>query len=320
MSPFQTSPNKDTIRLGWDLPVLRQQMSSLGRNLSYFGMTGPEMHDVRTWKEILSDWTAVEEAPSNAEKRRMADRVAERMQQTAFDSGLDGGLELLRGSVEDIIVDGLDVFGAPVPGSAGERAHDSVFTYDLYNLDFDGGLGYQRQTGRPKRIQALEKLFQRQAGHSFILLLTINVRDTLRTNVVSYLEGLREELGEVLQWYIARQAGEYDHQLKAAVPLFLRHHAEAARFSCTFLPPIVYDGYQDARLVHFACRFEARSNVFPATSPQTRADVLALPLLCSTNGELNLSPVQHPDFSLPRCRQLLAGCCEDIRIIFSGNE
>jgi hypothetical protein len=261
MSPFQTSPNKDVIRRDWDLPTLRQQMESVGHRLSYFGMTGPEMHDVRTWQDMLRDWTSIEERPKNEEKRRQADRVAEQIVQTAVEQGLDAGLEVLRGSVEDVIWDGLDVNADPVPHSVGEHAHDSQFGYDLYNLDFDGGLGYQSKTGKPKRIKSLEKLFQRQSGRSFILLLTINVRDTLRKDVVAYLESLKGELGEIVQWYIEREEGEYDHQLKAAVPLFLRHHAEAAHFSCTFLPPVSYVGFENAHLVHFVIKPTGRLDV-----------------------------------------------------------
>jgi hypothetical protein len=266
---------------------------------------------------ILLDCTSIERAPKSAEERRAADRVAEQILQTANENQLFDRVELLRGSVEDIICDGLDVFGAPVPHSVGEHAHDSQFEYDLYNLDFTGGLGYRAKTGKPKRIRSLEKLFQRQSGRDFILLLTINVRDTLRETVVEYLERLRGDVGDILDWYIARQDGEYDHQLKAAVPLFLRTHAEAAGFDCTFLPPVSYIGFEEARLVHFVCRFKAASNVFPATSVQTRADVVGLPLIDCKDGVLRVSTLQHPQFSLQRCRAMLAGCCAEINAVLS---
>src|SRR5262245_16513687 len=111
MSPFQTSPNKDAIRRGWDLPTLRQHMQAIGQRLRYCGMTGPAMHDVRTWQTFLLDWTSIEERTRSGEKLRLADRIAEQISQTAFEQGLDAGLELLRGDVEDVIWRGEDVFG-----------------------------------------------------------------------------------------------------------------------------------------------------------------------------------------------------------------
>ena len=279
-------------------------------------MTGPEMLDVLTWRDDLSSWTSVERAPANnKEERRKADRVAEEILQTAFENNLDADLELLRGEVEDIILEGIDITGAPVPRSKGKRALDSNFLYDLYHLDFVGGLGYQRRGRKPKRLEALEKLFQRQSGQGFILILTINVRDTLREHVISYLHNLRSELGNEWDWYIERKEGEYEHQLKIAVPLFLKHHAEAAHFDCTFLPPIGYEGHEGAHLVHFVCLFRAMGTVFPTRSVQTRADVLALPLIKCAEGTLRLSSLQHPKFSLERCREILVGCCEEIRAV-----
>lgn len=304
---FRTSPNKNTIRRDWDAPILRQYMAAVGHRLRYFGMTGPEMHDVLTWRDMLFDWTSIEEAPKSSEKLRLADRAAEQILQTASDNGLADRLEVLRGGVEDVICDGVDVFGARVRHSVGEQAYDCNFNFDLYNLDFDGGLGYRAKTGKPKRIRSLEKLFQRQNGRSFILLLTVNVRDTLREQVIAYLKGVRGELGEVVEWYIERKEGQYDYQLKAAVPLFLRHHAEAAHFSCTFLPPVSYVGFENARLAHFVCRFEAVGGVFPAASPQSRKDVIELPLVVCKEGILRVSAVQHPGFLFKRWSELSAG-------------
>ena len=62
---FRTSPNKNTIRRDWDAPILRQYMAAVGHRLRYFGMTGPEMHDVLTWRDMLFDWTSIEEAPKS---------------------------------------------------------------------------------------------------------------------------------------------------------------------------------------------------------------------------------------------------------------
>ena len=108
MCAFQTTPNKDAVRQLWDIPILRAYSGAVGKRLKYFGLTGPEMLDIRTWREVLNSWTAVESRPKNAEKLADPDRVVEQMTLTAIDHDLADGLEVLRGQIEDVILRGRD--------------------------------------------------------------------------------------------------------------------------------------------------------------------------------------------------------------------
>lgn len=44
--PFEDTDNKAAIRQRWDRPILERQVDTLGRQLSYFGLTGTELHDL----------------------------------------------------------------------------------------------------------------------------------------------------------------------------------------------------------------------------------------------------------------------------------
>lgn len=303
MCAFRTSDNKDVIRTSWNLPVLQAWHEDTARKLAYFGLTGPEMLDVIAWREVLKVWTAVEERPrNNPEKRALADLAAQEIVLTATRNDLDDGLELLRGSVEDVILEAMDENGIRPPMADTRAAHLCNFHYDLYNLDFDGGLGFASSTGRPRRVRALEALFRRQQGNSFILFLTVNVRDTLRPKVAEFLTALGSEGSkEQLDWYAARQDGQYEYQLKAAIPLFLRHHAEVCGFDSSFWPPLAYEGHERARMVHFVCLFKHTGALFKAFSSQTRDQVIALPLVRCAGGNLALAHVQHPGFDANAC-------------------
>lgn len=312
MCAFQTTPNKDCIRTAWDLPILLQQHNSVCRGLNYFGMTGPEMRDILAWRSVLESWTSVEERPKDPKRLEAADRAAEQLNVTAFKYGLDNKLTLLRGDVEHIIISGMDSFGTPPPLSNNAPADEMKFSYDLHNLDFDGGLGFGGNKGKPRRIVALERLFMRQAGSSFTLFLTVNVRDTIGAHVTSFLENrAATENCDVLRWYAGRGDGEYDYKLKAAVPLFLRHHAESNNFDSFFYPAVSYDGYKRARMVHFVAFFSATNSVFPNASKQPR-DVWKLPMLRCGGGAINLSSSQHPGGNSGDSQRLLQGAPKEI--------
>ena len=216
------------------------------------------------------------------------------------------GLEVLRGQIEDVILRGRDNVNYRPAKSYDETDDVERFTYDLYNLDFLGGLAYARGKGKPKRLLALERLFLRQRGHSFVLLLTINVRDTVGPAVAEYLRSMAlPEAPDLLNWYCARHEGEYEYKLKAAVPLFLRDHAQPQNFDCTFYPVVVYEGHERARMVHFVASFRATGQILTTFSVQSPLDVLMLPMVRCVDGKLTLATLQHPGLTEASCAKSL---------------
>lgn len=294
---FADSPNKHAVRSHWDLPILERWRAGLGRQLTYFGLTGPRMLDLIAWREVLDRRRdAVEEFPRDRKKREAADQAAAALQTTAMRKGLSDGLEILRGDVGVIIMDGLDAFGVRPQMSDG-AADRSRFTYDLHNLDFDGGLAFiEKKTGSAPRLDAIKKLFERQRGHSFVLMLTINVRNTVGQAIQDFLDRLAAQpAGGAIDWYRERGDGEVEYRLKAIVPLLVRAAAHPQGFRCLSHPPVAYTGHQSARMVHFCFEMTAEDKVFAGVSVQQEADLLRLPMLEAVNGTIAFAALQHPE-------------------------
>lgn len=294
---FADSPNKQVVRNGWDLAILQRWSSSLGRGLTYFGLSGPRMLDLLAWKSVLERRRdAVEELPKGKAKRDKADEAAAQLQQNALRHGMADGLEVLRGDIGDIIIDGVDAFGMRPQMSDLQPRERARFSYDLHNLDFDGGLGFiVKGTGEAPRVDAIKKLIERQKGHSFVLMLTVNVRNTLGPNIEDYLDRLnRHPAGELIEWYRTRGNGEVDQRLKAVIPIIVRAAAEMAGFVARCYPPITYVGHESARMVHFCFELTTEDKIFAGVSQQQDAQLLLLPMLEATNGLIRFAPVQHP--------------------------
>jgi hypothetical protein len=86
---FADSENKQTLRLEWDLPLLKAWSLAAKRRLTYFGLPGPGMLDLLAWKEVLdARRTAVEERPKAVEKRDLADDAAAQLVANALQAGL----------------------------------------------------------------------------------------------------------------------------------------------------------------------------------------------------------------------------------------
>ena len=241
---FEDSPNKKAVRSHWDLPILERWRTMAGCQLTYFGLTGPRMLDLLAWKHLLDRRRdAVEELPTSKAKRDAADDAAAALQSAAMRYGLADGLEILRGDIGTIITEGLDAYGARPQMSDG-AADRSRFFYDLHNLDFDGGLAFiGKKTGSEPRMDAIKKLFERQRGHSFVLLLTVNVRNTVGKEIQDFLDRLAARpSGGLIDWYRVRCDGEVEHRLQAIVPLVVRAAAQPNGFGCLCHPPTAYTG------------------------------------------------------------------------------
>lgn len=311
---FADSGNKQAVRLEWDLPVLESWSTHLKRKLTYFGLPGPRMLDLLAWKDVLDPRrTAVEERPRALAKRDLADDAAAALMTNAMQANLSDGLQILRGDIGTVIVKGVDDFAIRPLMSDVAAADTARFRYDLHNLDFDGGLGFiNRATGEAPRLDALRKLAERQKGCSFLLFLTINVRNTVGPAIADYLDRLtRQDPNGSVGWYLERGAGEVEHRLKAIVPSLMLKIAETNGFSITCLPPVAYTGSASARMVHFIFEFRSEDLIFAGVSHQSSDDVLRLPMLEARDGTIRLAELQHPACDLQGCRPQLVHLSDD---------
>ncbi len=146
MCAFRDTPNKAAIRQQWDQPILARFHDKKGTGLTYFGLPGPDIHDLLDWRDLLDSARTGVESPGHTKMERYeADQTIGRLNLNIMVNGLGSGFQLLVADVEDVIIDGVDSKGNRPQKNDGQAAHVAHFRYDLVNLDFDGGLGYTNQ-------------------------------------------------------------------------------------------------------------------------------------------------------------------------------
>lgn len=318
MSTFEGSSNKALVRSQWDLPIIEQWMRKLGASsLSYFGLPGPAISDLLDWQQCLGYCTGVERLRKAAGQRKEDLNTHRLILKNIMLNGI-GNFQLLRGQIEDVILDGTDLDNTRPHLSKGPSPLIAPFHYDLVNLDFLGGMGYKDKKGESKRVRALKKLLERQRGKSFLLILTLNVRDGIDDELIRYLDGAKhgasdQALRDTLSWYIACAQGMKDYRLKAVVPLFIRREAEVWGFDCFCYPPLVYEGSGSARMVHFAFQLLDTLTILHAYSTQEVLDVINLPFIEIKKETLEIAK-QHPNFDFRCCESQLGFLPDKTRI------
>jgi hypothetical protein len=306
---FVGTAAKALIRQTWDGAILAAAQRKMGHRLSYFGLPGPNIEDLVDWCDLLGTKTGVERLRDGAHHAADLERI--RRLHTNICARDVEDFQLLQGDVESIILDGLDHNGYSPICNDGRPLPHMRFQYDLVNLDFFGGVGYPNRHGESRRVRALKKLFERQQGSHFILLLTVNVRDGLEDELTEYLEQTRDRseglILRVADWYAQRQKderGEKMYKLKAVVPLFVHRMAETWMFRCRTYPPLAYEG-RSATMVHFVFDLEPVPGNLRAFSEQSDGDLLLLPLIVGSDHGLSVAHKQHPGFDQELCARSL---------------
>lgn len=308
---FQDTANKQLVRRSWDLPIIRERQEALGRPLAYFGMCGPEMHDIRDWASLIGPKCCIEARGNTKEEQADLSMRLSRMRTTAQTYNVASEFQQLVGKVEDVILEGLDSKNTrPTLTEVSKSAKETLFRYDLYNLDFDGGMGFPDSDGEVARLNAFGKLFDRQKGHDFTLFLTVNVRDKIGVEVDKLLKelGVRKYGGDwdaLVEWHRTLGKDEYAVLLKAAVPLFMHRQAEPRGFRPKCYPPVVYTGHGKARMVHFAFDFTYVAGTLVAVGEQEERELLALPLVESVGTQFGVASKGSPSFDETHCRGTL---------------
>jgi len=318
---FKGSDNKVAVRREWDLPILTRRVGMLGHPLDYLGLPGAQIEDLRDWQDLLRFRTGIERLrPGRLEREDL--EVHRQLLANAAKYKLSGRFELLRGLVEDIILNGTDRDGTRPHRSSGPSALGARFIYNVVNLDFLGGMGNVAAEG-VKRVAALKKLLERQQSTDFTLLLTLNIRDQLGEEIAVYIEDAKRRstsmrMGEMLDWYQAQGAGHKEFRLKAVVPLFIKRFAEHYCFDCYCYPPLVYTGTGKARMVHFVFDLTATPALIHASSHQTEEDVLDLTFFEVRDGILRVHTTQHRHCDRSQSATQLAFLAAEVRDALLG--
>ena len=164
---YYSSPQKDTIRTFFDLPLLFMHWQSKGSKLKYFGLPGPECLDIEEWRKLLCDVVAVETSPANVHAiRDRLDIEFSEIRSTVHLGDVDRVIRENRGRPDS----GRHNIQRTYVGRDYESSvQANVWKFDVVNLDYFGNLlppkqGSHVRSPDRRRSEALTRLFETDPG------------------------------------------------------------------------------------------------------------------------------------------------------------
>ncbi len=276
--------NKQVVRDYQGKLIAKVFKNRLG-NLTYFGLTSPEMKDVRDWLPFFSRIISVERASSQSDYRDQ-----HRVLLTASLCGLDEKLQLLRGDIDEVILSGRDCYGNLL-----------LPPFDVVSLDYSGGLFYRKEDRfvRLEAIKMIVQLGQRKAD-GFLLFISANCHAVDNGEIKRTLESMRTELNR-MQYNGDKLFHEYmKHpsdvmRLAVFVPYFVRMVAAASNCQTTTYPTITYPGNREIEMLSFRLLVRPTGSVVAPRVPQERLNqIMQTPLIRLEKGKTAQSPFRLP--------------------------
>jgi hypothetical protein len=194
---------------------------------------------------------------------------------TAFEESLHQNLQVLHGDIDYVMREWKDKNGTK----------PALASYDVLNLDYEGGIIYKDLSGDSSRLRAVRKMVERQseAKEDFVLFITVNTRNKGQSEFDLVLQEIEEEakqwganISKVIAWYKAQR---FDQKLKVYLPYVLGAYAVPLKFELVPISTVTYIGAGDNRMVHF--EFELRFHREKAALAQMTSviKVLQAPLI-----------------------------------------
>jgi hypothetical protein len=281
---YKSTLNKDIVRKE-DMKLVFSEFKQKNRKLRYFGMPSGDMKDILTWKKFLSDYTAVE----------IDDEQVNEMALTAYKKGIINKLTILRGNIDDIILNNKD------------RDRNMLNSpFDIVFLDYFGGVYYRGLD----RINAIKTLFKIQKPNNFVLLMTINLIDKGYYERIDALGKIQKTLSslsgsqnlnkikECIEWYKSKDTEEKYRQ-KIYIPYLLKTSAEIENYKIHCYAPIFYKGFKNSPMLHFRFKafFEGNRSL-SSVSDQSVPDLFNLRLKISEGGRILSGGDKSPEIRL----------------------
>jgi hypothetical protein len=274
MKLFTSSENKDYIRT-LDLAFVEEEYRHHGQKLRYFGLPSEALNDVRLWEDFIGEITAVEYSNKIDGEGKQSLLVSRALQ-----LGYSNKLTLLRGDINNIIIANVDEVGSTIP-----------YPFDLINLDYGGSVLYPDR----KRIEALNVLLERQRHNDFLMLITSNVREFDKAELLSTQERIKKEvqsyrhdLDRPLNVFFDRiNDTESPHRQVLHLQFLAKFLAETKAFNVICFPAVLYEGSRNTEMIHyvFRLRYEEGSST-RVVSDQSLLDVITQKLQVAKNGKL----------------------------------
>jgi hypothetical protein len=292
-SGFSEHPRKRVVREKWDTPVLQWLSAKWQAKYFYFGLPGPDVHDIRLWRSMIRRVLAFElESETGANPRTDIE-------------ALNRNLTFLRipysvyvGPMEEVVLDGQDRDGV-------NFSVDEFVT--LFNLDFCGPITQRIETTGGRRCLRFEAiraivtlqraLFRKTGQRRFLILLTVHDAfhvsemdrfvsnpDMAQETKAFVTETLRRH--PLRSTRIARDTA----LLRAFVFSCLRDYLRGHNVGSVFLPPVSYMGTTaQSPMVHFlvVCTMQAPEAAL-VVDRQCAGDFLQMNALRATDNTLEV--------------------------------
>lgn len=259
--PQRFTSNKQVVR-DLQCEVIRQRFAARLGTLSYFGLPSSSLEDVAQWSPLLDRITAVERGAAEREWE-----VQNELLVNAFRQGISHKLTLLRGDIDSILLSGLDTHG-----------NQPTWPYDVVSLDYSGGLFYRNEGAQLSRLEAIKRVFQRQASggaREFLLFLSFNLDQIDQREVRESLETIRRDLkrfghaaDQVIEAYLSH--AKEQARLKLYVMNLIARLAAQENFDSESESPIFYLGNNNTEMMAFRFYLKASSRTFTPRSPRER--------------------------------------------------
>jgi hypothetical protein len=260
--PQRFTGNKQVVR-DLQCDAIQKYLKSRLGQLSYFGLPSSSLEDVTQWYALLGHITAVERGELGSEWNRQNELLV-----NAFRFGISQKLTLLRGDIDQIIIDGTDLFG--------QRPN---WPYDIVSLDYSGGLFYSDQSGKPVRLEAIGQVFKNQStakATDFVFLLSFNLHKVDHGEVKRTLEVIRRDLqrfgdsaNEVIDAY--QNHPKDQARLKIYVAYLVDGLAVKENYETeSDLPVVFYRGNRNTEMMAFRFYFKKSQRTFAPRPPKQR--------------------------------------------------
>lgn len=282
--PQKFTLNKQVVRDLQCETITKYFGQSLGR-LAYFGLPSSSLDDVVQWSPFLGSITAVERGENGKEWELQHD-----LELQAFKNGLFDRLTLLRGDIDDVLLQGKDSLGTKVS-----------FPFDIISLDYSGGLFYANK-GELKRLKAIDAVFQHQGepGRNFLFFLSCNLDSIDQGEVKNTFSNIRTTLNrkgsngdEVLDAFLKHPLDEA--RLKLYVPYAVNQFAAKSRFHCETQDVIFYTGNLKTRMMafRFFVKHDARTTT-PREPRERLAQIVNAPMVEIIEGQQKITTLGLP--------------------------
>jgi len=261
-SGFSDHPRKRIVREKWDTPVLEWLFRHWGVQYFYFGLPGPDIHDIRLWRAMIRRVLAFElESERNANPRTYVEALSRNL------TLLQIPYSVYVGPMEEVVLDGQDRDGT-------KFSVDEFVT--LFNLDFCGPITEKIATTvghRCLRFEALRAivtlqraLFRRTGQARFVILLT--VYDSFHVKEMRRFlcnPDMAPETKQCLTRALRRRPlpnntyTQHTELLRVFVFSCLREYLRGQNIESVFLPPVSYIGKtRNSPMMHFliVCRMQ----------------------------------------------------------------